>query len=93
MEGSGLLSIKNLIMVGHFNLLLSLDEAWGGTQVGNLDEYYNDLFSSRKLIDIKPNKPIPTWRNGRQGMEEVLRCLDKFLVSEDVLLDLGLHRS
>jgi hypothetical protein len=92
-EGSGLLSIKNLIMAGDFNLLLSPDEAWGGTQVGNLDEYYNDLFSSRKLIDIKPNKPVPTWRNGRRGLEAVSRRLDRFLVSEDLLLDLGLHRS
>jgi len=65
----------------------------GGTKVGNLDDYYNDLFSSRKLIDIKPNKPVPTWSNGHRGLEAVSRRLDRFLVDEDLLLDVGLHRS
>jgi endonuclease/exonuclease/phosphatase family metal-dependent hydrolase len=50
------------------------------------------LFSNN-LIDIKPTKVVPTWRNGRIGQGAVARRLDRFLVSEDLLTDIGLYRS
>jgi hypothetical protein len=45
------------------------------------------------LIDIKPTKVVPTWRNGRIGQGAVARRLDRFLVAEDLLNDTGLYRS
>jgi len=59
-ESSGLLDVRNLIMVGNFNILLSLEEAWGGNKIGLVDDYYIDLFTSKHLIDIKPSKLVPT---------------------------------
>jgi hypothetical protein len=50
-------------------------------------------FSSNNLIDIKPTKLIPTWRNGRCGQEAIARRLDRVLVSEDLLSDVGHYRS
>jgi hypothetical protein len=63
MEDNGILSVKNLIMAGDFNIILSSVEAWGGARDGITDDYYKDLFSSKNLIDIKPTKLVPTWRN------------------------------
>jgi hypothetical protein len=63
-EGSGLLNVKNLILAREFNILLSPEEAWGGLRSGLVDDYYNDLFQSKHMIDIKPAKMVPTWRNG-----------------------------
>jgi hypothetical protein len=51
-------------MVGDFNIILNYEEAWGGARAG-LDDYYRDLFYSKNLIDIKPPKLMPTWRNER----------------------------
>jgi hypothetical protein len=44
MEDSGILSIKILIMVGDFNLILNSEEAWGGVRSG-IDDYYRYLLS------------------------------------------------
>jgi hypothetical protein len=45
------------------------------------------------LIDIKPDKVVPTWRNGRSGQEAIAHRLDRFLVAEDLLIDIGIYRS
>jgi hypothetical protein len=71
-EDSGLLTVKNLIMAGDFNLVLNSEEAWGGAYDGN-DDYFRDLFSSNNLIDVKPSKVVPTWRNGRSGQQAIAR--------------------
>jgi len=36
-EDSGLLTVKNLIMAGDFNLILNSNEAWEGDYNGNVD--------------------------------------------------------
>jgi hypothetical protein len=40
MEDNDILSIKNLILAGDFNLILSLAKAWGGSRDGIIDDYY-----------------------------------------------------
>jgi hypothetical protein len=46
-----------------------------------------------KLVDLKPTKLVPTWRNGRVGLSVVARRLDRCLVSEGSLSTLGLSRT
>jgi hypothetical protein len=76
------------------NITLSSDEIWGGsTALGHLSGFFNTLFHAHKLIDVKPDKIIPTWRNGRAGSEAIAKMLDKFVVSEDLLVEVRLHRA
>jgi hypothetical protein len=60
---------------------------------GLTEDFYRDLFLSKKLIDVKPTKLVPTWRNGRSGHEAIARRLDRCLVSEGLLSTVGLSRS
>jgi endonuclease/exonuclease/phosphatase family metal-dependent hydrolase len=89
-----LLSYKNLIIAGDLNITFSPDEVWGGSSHhGTLDGYFKDLFLSKNLIDIQPTKLVPTWRNGRFGIEAIAKRLDRCLVSEDLLSSVGIYRS
>jgi len=45
------------------------------------------------MIDVKPTKLVPTWRNGPSGLEAVVRRMDRVLVAEDFLFDVGHFRS
>jgi hypothetical protein len=61
-EGSGLLSTPNLILAGDLNLIMSVDEAWGGSGVNCcIDDFFKELFLSHNLVDVKPAKLVPTW--------------------------------
>jgi exonuclease III len=93
LDDSGILTLNNLIIAGDFNLLLSPEEAWGGNQTDTVDGYFSNLFSTNHLIDIKPTKLLPTWRNGRQGHEAISRRLDRCLVADSLLSEVGYYRS
>jgi hypothetical protein len=84
-KDSGILSTNNLIMAGDFNIILYSDEAWGVNRSSFIDDYFKDLFASKNLIDIKPPKLVPTWRNGRLGQNAITRRLDRVMVSEELL--------
>jgi len=60
--------------------------------LGITDIFCKDLFTSRNLVDVKPSKVVPTWKNGRRDREAITRRLDRVLVSEDLLSLVGLYR-
>jgi hypothetical protein len=51
------------------------------------------FFQSNRLIDIQPERIVPTWRNGRTGADSIAKRLDRILISEDILNSVGLYRS
>jgi hypothetical protein len=76
------------------NITLSSDEIWGGSAAsGHLSGFFNTLLHAHKLIDVKPDKIVPTWRNVCAGSKAIAKRLDKFLVSEDLLMEARLHRA
>jgi hypothetical protein len=94
LANSGLLSLKNLVIAGDLNLTVSTSEVWGGyVASGQLAGFFNSLFQTHKLIDVQPDKLVPTWRNGRSGTDSIAKRLDRFLVSEDLLLEVRLYRT
>jgi hypothetical protein len=86
LAGSGILSLKNLIIGGDLNILLAADEAWGGAILPNSStDFYKALFAQHNLIDVRPTRLSPTWRNGRSGTDAIARRLDRFLVAGNFL--------
>jgi hypothetical protein len=91
---SGILSIPNLISAGDLNIILAEEEVWGGSgNIKNMDDFFKTLFQMNNLVDIKPTKLKPTWRNGRSGQDAIARRLDRVLVSEALLSVAGNYRS
>jgi hypothetical protein len=60
---------------------------------GTNEVFFRDLLTSLKLVDLKPTKLVPTWRNGHAGQFAIARRLDRCLVSEGSLSTMGLSRS
>jgi hypothetical protein len=82
------------VVVGELNLTLSTCEVWGGfVASGQLAGFFNSLFQTHKLIDVQLDKVVSTWCNGRLGYESVSKRLDRFLVLEDLLLEVRLYRT
>jgi len=85
---------KNLVLVGNLNLTLKAGKSWGSqSNIGSLNTFFTNLFCNNKLIDIHPGKLVPTWRNGRVGDAFIEKRLDRFLLSEDLVLSTGIFRS
>jgi hypothetical protein len=94
LANSGLLLLRNLVIAGDLNFTLSSGEIWGGSATsGSLAGFFNLLLQDHKLLDIKPDTIVPTWRNGRVGLEAIAKRLDRFLISEELLLEVKLHRT
>jgi hypothetical protein len=90
LASSGLLDIPNLILGGDLNITLNADEHWGGNcSTVQMLLFYKGLFASKNLIDVLPCKIVPTWRNGRSGMEAIARRLDRFLISDSFISNTG----
>jgi hypothetical protein len=94
LSNNGLLSLQSLVIANDLNLTVSNGESWGGSASSSqLASFFGTLFLSHKLIDVHPDKLVPTWRNGCTGSNFIAKRLDRFLVAEDLLLDGRLFHS
>jgi hypothetical protein len=89
-----LLYAKNLILAGDLNFTIGADEVWG--PAAHLDRhagFFLDMIKEHSLVDLAPDILIPTWRNGRSGDVGIEKRLDRTLVSESLLQEVGCYRS
>jgi hypothetical protein len=90
----GLLAIKDLIIAGDLNLTLSSKEIWGDrAKLDPLADFFKSLFSKNALVDLESVELLPTWRNGRSGSSCIEKCLDRFLVTEDLITPTRMTRA
>jgi exonuclease III len=73
---------------GDFNIIRSLEEKKGGSRRLDLDTIdFNTLIDDLNLIDLETSNGTHTWTNRRTGSHQVACKLDRFLLSEPLLLD------
>jgi hypothetical protein len=75
-----------MVIGGDLNFILSLREFWGShpkedRQCG----FFISFLESLNLTDMEPVNLSPTWTKLRTGRDEVVKQLDRFLVTEKFL--------
>jgi hypothetical protein len=82
----GIFDLENLIMGGDLNFTVSSREVWGdAARVDPLQHFFSQLIQAGGLVDVEPVKILPTWRNGRKGLDHIAKRLDRFLISEKLV--------
>jgi len=75
------------VIGGDFNMIISLSEKKGGTRALNKDvAAFQNFSKNMKLVDIETNNGLCTWNNKRGGNAQVASKLDRFMISEDLML-------
>lgn len=75
------------IIVGDFNMIISLLEKKGGTRQLSRDSIaFQNFIMNMGLVDTETINGTFTWNNKRGGASQVDSKLDRFIVSEDLLL-------
>jgi hypothetical protein len=93
-EAKGLLAQDDLILAGDLKFFTSTNEVWGEVALSDpMADFFKNLFANNQLVDVKPTVLMPTWRNGRRGVEEIQKRLDRVYVSETILCDAARYRS
>jgi hypothetical protein len=83
-----------VILGGDLNFTTSSREMWGAhSRVDPLHPFFRQLLLGEGLVDVEPLKLIPTWRNGRGGLDYIAKRLDRFLISEELLMSGIRYRS
>eukprot|EP00253_Pinus_taeda_P001856 PITA_01856 len=78
---------KQWIVGGDFNLIKTSGEKRGGTRrVDKVMEQFGDLIRDQNLIDIQTINGSHTWNNRRGGANQIASRLDRFLISEQIML-------
>eukprot|EP00253_Pinus_taeda_P012273 PITA_12273 len=76
------------ILGGDFNMITNLLEKKGGLTKLNRDaEAFTDFIETVKLVDVYPKSGLYTWNNGRGGDKLIASHLDRFLISESIIMD------
>eukprot|EP00253_Pinus_taeda_P023436 PITA_23436 len=80
--------IAKVIIRGDFNMITLLSEKKGGIRKLNKDsEAFVEFIMLARLVDIQPRSGAYTWNNRRGGERQIASRLDRFLVSESLLLE------
>ena len=75
------------IMGGDFNMIKSLLEKKGGTRILRKDSIaFQTFIDNMKLVDNDMSNGLFTWNNKRGGESQVASELDRFIISEDLML-------
>ena len=73
---------------GDFNMITSLNEKKGGTRaLGNDAIAFSSFIQEVNLVDIQPRNGTFTWTKRRGGDRLIASRLDRFLISESILLE------
>jgi exonuclease III len=83
-----LLRHKHWTIGGDYNLIRNLEEKRGGSR--RLDQDTNDfnsLIDKLNLIDLEPTNGTFTWTNRRTGSHQIACKLDRFLISDSLMLE------
>eukprot|EP00253_Pinus_taeda_P033682 PITA_33682 len=75
------------IVAGDFNMIRSLSEKKGGTRQLSRDSMaFQNFIMNMGLVDTETINGTFTWNNKRGGASQVASKLDRFIISEDLLL-------
>eukprot|EP00253_Pinus_taeda_P005917 PITA_05917 len=75
------------VIGGDFNMIRSLSEKNGCTRALNkYSSTFQIFLVDMKLVDIDTNNGFCTWNNKRGGNSQVASKLDRFMISEDLML-------
>eukprot|EP00253_Pinus_taeda_P023364 PITA_23364 len=76
------------ILGGDFNMITTLLEKKGGLKKLNRDvEAFANFIETVKLVDVHPKSGLFTWNNRRGGDKLIASRLDRFLISESIIMD------
>jgi len=85
---TGHLFPQRWILGGDFNMITGLEEKNGGNRsLVNDNMLFNHTIGLLDLIDVGTNNGPFTWSNRRSGAQHVFDRLDRFLISEAIMMD------
>jgi hypothetical protein len=85
---SSLTQRNRWIIGGDFNIIRTLMEKKGVSRRLDRDSCeFNSLIEELHLIDLEASNGLYTWTNRRTGIHQITYKLDRFLVSESLMLD------
>jgi exonuclease III len=75
------------ILAGDFDIITSLAEKKGGTRRLDRDvKEFSKFIDTVEMVDLKTNNGQFTWNNKRMNQYQVATRLDRFLVSESIIM-------
>ena len=76
------------ILGADFNMITTLLKKKGGLRKLNRDaDSFTSFIDNAKLVDIQPKSSNFTWKNRRGGDRLIASRLDRFLISESIIMD------